>query len=216
MKVFAHRGYPGGSCPENTLEAFQRAVDFGVHGIETDIRMAADGAAFLFHDRCLPDGVPVSSLTRAELESRVGHSVPTLEEALGQGWDVEWDLELKNAASLEAALPVLRPLAGRVRMFVSSFAHPVVRGAVEELGVEGGLLICHAPLNATSLGRATADIPFLIVDFETLTADLARMSHDSGFKTMAYGPINSDEHAMSHRIGLEAVITDHLEYYPRP
>jgi glycerophosphoryl diester phosphodiesterase len=45
MKIFAHRGYPGGSSHENTLEAFQRAVDFGVDGIETDIRRASDGTA---------------------------------------------------------------------------------------------------------------------------------------------------------------------------
>lgn len=215
MKIFAHRGCHGELCPENTLAAFQRAVDLGCDGIETDIRMSADGIAILFHDRCLPDGVPVSSLSRDALARRTGRDVPTLDEALSQGWDIEWDLELKNADALRAAIPVLRPLVGRARMFVSSFAHPVVHDAVDALKVEGGLLICHAPLDATGLDRATPEIPYLIVDFETITEELVQMSRDVGFRTMAYGPINADEHAMADRLGLDAIITDHLHYYPR-
>lgn len=213
MKVFAHRGYHSEACPENTLAAFQRAVDHGADGIETDIRMAADGTAFLFHDRCLPDGVPVSSLTRAALSDRVGYEVPSLEEALVQGWDVEWDLELKNAGSLLAALPVLKPLVGRVRMFASSFAHPVLRDAVEALGIDGGLLICHAPPDAASLGRATERIPYLILDFETVTEEVVAMGVECGFRNMVYGPVTRDEHERARRLGFDTVITDHIEYY---
>lgn len=212
MKTFAHRGYRSDSCPENTLAAFQRAVDFGADGIETDIRMAADGTAFLFHDRCLPDGVPVSSLTRDELARRTGRDVPTLEEALSQGWDIEWDLELKNADALRVSIRVLKPLIGRVRMFVSSFAHPVVRGAVEELDIEGGLLICHAPLEAASLGRASERIPYLITDFETITDEVVRMGSEQGFRNMIYGPITREEHEEARGLGLDAVITDHVDY----
>src|SRR5689334_6329882 len=194
MKIFAHRGYHDQSSPENTLAAFERAVDFGCDGIETDIRASVDGTAILFHDRCLADGTPVSALTREELAERSGRRVPTLEEALSQGWNVEWDLELKDAQALRAALPVLKPLASRLRFFVSSFSHAVVHEAVAALGVEGALLICHAPGDATGLPRASPDLPYLIVDWETLTDRLLALSRMNGFKTMAYGPVNRDEH----------------------
>jgi len=216
VKIFAHRGYHDEAHPENTLAAFQRAVDAGCDGIETDIRMAADGTAFLFHDRCLADGTPVSSLTRDALAARTGRAVPTLEEALAQGWDIAWDLELKNADALHAAMPVLRPLAGRVRMFVSSFAHPVVQDAVVALDVEGALLICHAPLGGTELGRASARIPYLITDFETITDEVVQSSSACGFKTMVYGPVTKEEHETTRRLDLDAVITDFPEYYLTP
>jgi glycerophosphoryl diester phosphodiesterase len=215
MKVFAHRGHSGAACPENTLEAFQRAVDFGVDGIETDIRMASDGMAVLVHDRCLADGTPIAALTRDEIERRVGHPIATLEEALAQGWDIEWDLELKNAASLEAALPVLKPLAGRLRAFVSSFAHPVVADAVARLDIEGALLICHAPLEAIGLGQASRRLPALILDFETASDDVVKMSADRGFRTMVYGPVNEPEHRIAAGWCLEAIITDHPGWVPR-
>lgn len=216
MKVFAHRGHHNETCSENTLAAFQRAVDAGCDGIETDIRIAADGTAFLFHDRCLADGTPVSSLTREQLSHRTRRDVPMLEEALAQGWDIEWDLELKNADALRAAIPILRPLIGRVRMFVSSFAHPVVRDAVDALDVQGALLICHAPLDAVELGRASDRVPWLITDYETITDEVVQMSTSRGFRTMVYGPITQEEHEAARVLGLDAVITDHPEYYRMP
>lgn len=212
-KTFAHRGAHNEACPENTLAAFQRAVDLGVDGIETDIRMAADGTALLFHDRCLADGTPIATLTRDELARRTGRDVPTLAAALGQGWDVEWDLELKNADALRGAIPVLRPLLGRTRLFVSSFAHPVVRDAVDALGVEGGLLIYHEPLDAAGLGRASERIPYLIIDIETTTDEVLEMSRAQGFKTMVYGLLTRADHESVRDLGLEAIITDHPEYY---
>jgi glycerophosphoryl diester phosphodiesterase len=39
--------------PENTLPAFQRAVELGADGFEFDIRMSRDGHLFILHDQTL-------------------------------------------------------------------------------------------------------------------------------------------------------------------
>src|SRR5690242_11805495 len=91
----SHRGYHK-DVPESTLEAFERAVALGVDGIETDIRLSADGQLVLLHDRVVGNAQPVASLTRNELSAVLGHSVPTLEAALEQHEDVLWDLEIKT------------------------------------------------------------------------------------------------------------------------
>ncbi len=46
----AHRG-DRKTCPENTMPAFKKAIDFGVDMIETDIHMTKDGQLVVIHDR---------------------------------------------------------------------------------------------------------------------------------------------------------------------
>lgn len=46
---FAHRGLHGDDVPENSPEAFRRAVDAG-YGIELDVHITADGKLVVFHD----------------------------------------------------------------------------------------------------------------------------------------------------------------------
>ncbi len=49
VEVIAHRG-GWGLWPENTLYAFQHAVDLGVDMLEMDIRSTKDGHLVIFHD----------------------------------------------------------------------------------------------------------------------------------------------------------------------
>lgn len=46
---YAHRG-SSGYFPENTMLAFERAVEMGCDGIETDVQMTCDGELVLIHD----------------------------------------------------------------------------------------------------------------------------------------------------------------------
>ena len=52
MIVTAHRG-SSEAAPENTIAAFNRALDAGVNAIETDIRLSRDGVPVLVHDENL-------------------------------------------------------------------------------------------------------------------------------------------------------------------
>jgi glycerophosphoryl diester phosphodiesterase len=76
-----HRGARG-LAPENTLAAFERALDVGVTTLEMDIGVTKDGVVVVYHDRTLnPDitrdasgaflamrGAEIASLTLAELQ----------------------------------------------------------------------------------------------------------------------------------------------------
>lgn len=75
FQLQGHRGARG-LKPENTLPAFEAALDLGVSAVETDVLLTADGVPVLVHDPLLdgrlcslPGGapVPVSRLTLAEL-----------------------------------------------------------------------------------------------------------------------------------------------------
>lgn len=50
--IVGHRG-AAGLAPENTLEAFQVAVDLEIDGIEFDVQRSKDGTVVVFHDEDL-------------------------------------------------------------------------------------------------------------------------------------------------------------------
>jgi glycerophosphoryl diester phosphodiesterase len=90
MLCIAHRG--GADLrPENTLEAFQRAVDLGCDGAELDVQLTRDGEVIVLHDFILnPDicrdasggwlqraSPPICELTLGELQQfDVGRAKP--------------------------------------------------------------------------------------------------------------------------------------------
>lgn len=51
-QFIAHRGFHDKENPENTLGAFQRAIDYN-YAIECDVQMLSDGTLVLLHDKAL-------------------------------------------------------------------------------------------------------------------------------------------------------------------
>lgn len=102
--TFAHRGGRAGA-PENTIEAFSRALRLGASGLESDARLAADGAVVLSHGSGIRRGwrrAPLRAVPSADLAA-VG--IPRLEDLYEAcGTDYELSLDLKEP---EAAGPIL-------------------------------------------------------------------------------------------------------------
>ena len=52
MDIIAHRGYSA-IAPENTLAAFQAAVEYQAQGVELDVQLSADRVPIVVHDSTL-------------------------------------------------------------------------------------------------------------------------------------------------------------------
>lgn len=52
IKVWAHRG-ASGYAPENTMDAFRKAVEMKADGIELDVNLTKDGEVVVIHDEVL-------------------------------------------------------------------------------------------------------------------------------------------------------------------
>ena len=48
-RLYAHRG-ASAERPENTMPAFERAIEVGVDAIETDVHLTRDGHLIVAHD----------------------------------------------------------------------------------------------------------------------------------------------------------------------
>lgn len=88
-KPIAHRGLHGGDIPENSMPAFERAVDNG-YNIELDVHITLDGVVVVFHDDTLTRvcGVDkkIADCTKSELDNytlaNTDLHIPTLVEVL--------------------------------------------------------------------------------------------------------------------------------------
>ena len=105
--IVGHRG-ASAEQPENTLAAFERAIEVGAAAVEFDVRITADGAAVVMHDPTVDRTTDGSGLVRAmtldavralRIEGAGGapHGVPTLMEALELlSGRAAVDVEIKN------------------------------------------------------------------------------------------------------------------------
>ncbi|NLW20297.1 MAG: glycerophosphodiester phosphodiesterase [Clostridiales bacterium] len=111
MKIFAHRG-ASGYAPENTLEAFQLAVDQGAQGVELDIHLTRDQQILVTHDERIDrvsDGSGlISMLNLKDIKKHLFNKphpqytqarAPLLEEVLDllKPTGLEINIELKNS-----------------------------------------------------------------------------------------------------------------------
>lgn len=210
MQVLAHRGYHA-AVPENTLAAFEAAVKLGVDGIETDVRLSADGEPVIIHDRVTPQRRAVCALTRRELEADLGHAVPSLAEILDAFADVLWNIEIKLPEALPAALPVLKQYQRTRRLLVTSFRHDVVLQCAEALTIDCGLLLASRPLDIKATIAACAGMPrvrSVVWDYNIADDAMLQTVSGAGWKNYIYGAVTSAEHDRCAQLGLTGLITD--------
>jgi glycerophosphoryl diester phosphodiesterase len=147
--VVAHRG-SSGSAPENTLAAFELALESGAEIIECDVRLTRDDEVIIFHDRNLDRTTngsgPVQDKTLEELKELdagswfsskfKGEAIPTLTEALqfleGRAF---LNIELKadardyqtNVRLQNRVLETIKNARAEHRIFLGSFNHRLMR-----------------------------------------------------------------------------------------
>src|SRR5215203_5464769 len=86
-EAISHRGLHS-SLPENSLPAFEAAIQAGARGIELDIHASSDNILFVHHDPTVstPDGVApiaaVNSRVLSQLRLSADVAIPTLDETL--------------------------------------------------------------------------------------------------------------------------------------
>ncbi len=132
MKIIAHRG-ASRECPENTLRAFERAIEIGVDGIETDVRKTADGVLVLHHNAHVeingrPQAIRQLSYEKLKaIHSSKTEPIPMLEGLFEMaGWSVALCLELKEAGIVPEVLAAIRKYDLGDNIHVTSFLYPEI------------------------------------------------------------------------------------------
>lgn len=88
VTIVGHRG-AAGHAPENTLLAFQTAIDIGCDRVELDVRTSKDGTVVVFHDEDVSRTTngkglvhELNLLELKKLHCPQGQRIPTLQEVI--------------------------------------------------------------------------------------------------------------------------------------
>jgi glycerophosphoryl diester phosphodiesterase len=129
--AFAHRG---GSLTdslhlENTMAAFETAVDLGYRYIETDVNATADGVLLTLHDatvdRLTGEAGTISELDYAKVaKMRIGGTepIPRLEDVLTAWPDLRLNIDAKSPSSVPLLATAIHAHRAWDRVCIASFS----------------------------------------------------------------------------------------------
>jgi glycerophosphoryl diester phosphodiesterase len=205
MIVFAHRGAPlAPNDRQNTMAVFREAASSG-WGIETDLRSTSDGEVVLFHDRCF-GGVPVEETSRYDLETAVGHDVPTLDDLLDADLGVPLNLDVKTGTAFALALPSMMAARDRI-VLVSAFNHDTAIAAAAA-GLPSGYLMASRPQFDAPLPPRRMNLDTIVFDYDMIDQELVDRVRLKGMSIVSYGAITRAEQDRLKAMGVAATITD--------
>ena len=167
--VWAHRGAVA-YYPENTLMAFEKALQLGADGIELDVHLSKDGKIVVIHDEILQrvsDGTGlVRDLTLEELKAldfsktrpEAGRfSIPTLEEVFelvrpaGKTVNIEFKSGIVFYPFLELKVVKLTEQMGMKDQVLYSSFNPLSLLKIRKMDPEAYLGLLHASCLSSSI-----------------------------------------------------------------
>ncbi|HZY30946.1 MAG TPA: glycerophosphodiester phosphodiesterase family protein [Candidatus Methylomirabilis sp.] len=223
----AHRG-ASALAPENTMAAFEKAVELGADVIELDLHLSRDGELVAIHDDTLDrttDGHgPVHQRSLAELmrldagrwfgEGFAGQRIPTLAQVLDRfAGKVPLALEIKAGSTFfpgieERVVSALRRHAAIDQAAVASFDHHALRRLKEiEPTIRTAALLVGRPVALSALaGPARAN--GLALEASFVTRSEVEACRAAGLKLVVW--VVNDPAQMRHfiRLGVDGIITD--------
>ena len=233
----AHRGHSI-ACPENTLEAYRKAIELGVEMIECDVNITRDGKLVMMHDATLnrtTNGTGrVSAATWEEIQQLdaggkfkpefAGVRIPSAEETLlfYKEAGVQSCFEVKGGDPDESN----RIALGLVELFVqhgmldnaflSSYHHEalhVAQSKCPELLLAPERLPDDAPADPPEAVRQAEafQAPVLQHQYTVLTADVVRLLHESGIAVWSWSTTDADSILFSLEMGADALMGDDVQ-----
>lgn len=230
MEVIAHRGFAG-VAPENTLVAFQQALEIGVDMVELDVQLSQDGHPVVIHDETVnrtTNGTGwVNEMSLAELrglqiaDHRAIESVtiPTLHEVIAcvkafpsVRMNIELKTDLIDYPGIEALVnAIVRQTSMQDRVIFSSFNHHTLR-RLKQISPDSKIA-CLFDANSMSeqpwqyaqqIGAEAIHVHLLSV-----TTQLVDACHGHGMGLRVYTVNQTSDMQRLIELGIDGIFTDY-------
>lgn len=231
-KVIAHRGFSH-EYPENTMLAFQKAIELGVKCLETDVTILKDGTLVLFHDYETKDHTDFDGIINDldynaiqtidagswKDEKFKNNRIPTLKELIDlcKKTNTMVNLELKGEASknekywdsiVENTVKMVADNKAEDLIFYSSFEFDMLR-TLKKISKNSkfGILLWEETEHWKDIADELKPQSMHLYD-QTINKDLAKNIKNEGYELYIY-TVNSTELANElYSIGVDGVFTD--------
>lgn len=220
--VLAHRGARQ-VAPENTVEAFRRALEMGADGVELDVHRTADAGLVVHHDADAPGLGVLADRSLDDIRAE-RPDIPTLADAFDACRGALVNVEIKNlpgdadfdpddrAAALVAAVIAERGHA--VDVLVSSFNLGTIdRIRAIDASVPTAFLVMLGldPVEALDLCVAHGHValhPFLGMLAGDAAATTVTRAHELGLRVNVWTVNDPDEMRRLAAAGVDGIVTD--------
>lgn len=205
-RIIGHRG--ASAHTENTMAAFQAALDQGAYGIELDVRLSGDGQLVVLHPSVVGDHAVKSTPYDTFKALADGDEVPLFEKVLKKfGKKTHLDIELKHDGIEEQAVALIGKFCNPEKTLVSAFSSDTL-SKVHELLPELQLgFIYNRTQDEES--RHNCPIDVVIPQFRLASRQLIEEVHDEGLQVWAWTVNEPEEVERLTRLGIDGLITDH-------
>ena len=220
--VLAHRGARR-VAPENTIEAFTRALDQGADGVELDVHRTSDGRLVVHHD-AEADRIGVLATRTLEEIRGLRPEIPTLDEALDACAGSLVNIEVKNlpgdadydpeeqAVGLVGDVVVSR--GRRDNVLVSSFNLATIdhlRAADETIPTAFLAMLGFTVLDALALCHSHGHgsfHPFVGLLAGEMAEQIVVRAHELGVRVNTWTVNDDDEVRRLAAAGIDGIVTD--------
>ena len=209
LLLLGHRG-DRHAARENTISAFDRALENGCDGFEFDVRAARDGRAVVFHDAKI-SGISIARNTFETLQALGPASendrLPALEDVITRyAGRAFLDIELKVSGLESKLIELLKPNPLPRGFVISSFLPPVLltlarRDPSLSLG-----FICESRRNLARWPELP--IRYVIAQYRLVSADLVAACHGAKRMVLAWTVNQPSTMQSVADLGVDGIISD--------
>ena len=223
--AFAHRG-GASDAPENTLPAFQMAIDLGYRYLETDVQLTADGVLVAFHDddllRTTGTVGRISELPWIDVRSALidgREPIPLLEDLLGSFPEARVNIDCKTDRAVSPLVDTIARTASSRRVCIGAFSAKRLRRIRSMLGAEVCTSLGPSEVAQWLLGSRLpgsllmprvpcAQVPTSQSGLQIITARTVEAAHEVGMDVHVWTIDDPDEMHRLLDLGVDGIMTD--------
>ena len=213
--LFAHRGGTA-DAPENTMEAFKKALSNGSNGLESDAQLTKCGNVVLHHDRRFGHFFKRKAINKCELLN-LPSSIPSLETFYSQiDGEYDFSIDVKDEKAIQEILRVSKKYSFPMKKLW--LCHP----DIEKIALWRDLDESVRLVNSTTLEglkegpeRRIANLCEIGADafnmhFSEWNEGLVSLCHRFQIRSFAWDAQQERQLSWLFSIGIDGVFSDHV------